>query len=138
MRNRTDAIYLLSHVADAFRGQRDTVVIEAEEAVLIVQDAEAEIERLRSGHALATGAADAAAEAVAAMAVKMRAAVAENLRLRSLSDLVLANRDDILASIRYSAMQYEHSKRPGVAKDLSLLAVRLEKAIRPLDQQEAT
>ena len=48
MSERTDAIYRLSHTADAYRGQLDTVVIEAEEAVLIVMDAEAERDRLRA------------------------------------------------------------------------------------------
>jgi hypothetical protein len=58
--------------------------------------------------------------------------------LKALADLVLANQDDILASIRYSAMKYEHSKRPGVAKDLDQLAERLEKTIHAFGEQEAT
>lgn len=97
MSERTDAIYRLSHTADAFRGQGDTIVIEAEEAVLIVQDAEAESERFRNGYAFATESADAATEAVAAMAVKMRAAVAENMRLRDVVEAARILRDVLAA-----------------------------------------
>lgn len=41
-------------------------------------------------------------------------------------EFVHKHRDDIVASIRFSALHYERSQRPGVAEDLEAIADQLE------------
>lgn len=70
------------------------------------------------------------------IATQVGALETEVERMRAVVEVLCSNQDDVLASLRFSAMRYEQSGRPGVAKDLERLTHRLETVLD--NYQEAT